>query len=83
MEKWEKIEDGSHSTSKCWNYGLVFLMMISTVVENTTPTTRAKAIKRLKEMHSLTNSATRMARTSVSTKADNKIHFFLFIFILL
>lgn len=58
-------------------------MMISTAVENTTPTTRARAIKRLREMHSVKNSTKRMARTSVSTKADNKIHFFLFIFILL
>ena len=55
-------------------------MIINTAVENSTPTTKARARNRLKEMHSVKNSATSMAKTNVSMMADIKIAFFLFMF---
>ena len=53
-------------------------MIINTAVENRTPTTIAKAIKRLKEITPEKNKNTRTAKTNVSKNSDNTIPFFLF-----
>jgi hypothetical protein len=53
-------------------------MIINNAVENRTPTTIARAIKRLKEITPEKNKNTRTAKTNVSKNADNTIPFFLF-----
>ena len=53
-------------------------MIINNAVENRTPTTIARAIKRLKEITPEKNNNTRTAKTNVSKNADNTIPFFLF-----
>ncbi|MBR3454914.1 MAG: hypothetical protein IKH26_06295 [Bacteroidaceae bacterium] len=65
------------------NYGLVFLMMNNTAVENKIPTKTQRMRNNSKEMNSFKNSAMRMAKTTVSTIADNMIPFFLLIICLI
>ena len=59
-------------------YGSVFLKMTNIAAEDRMPAINAKAMKRFNEMVPVKNSNTKMAKTSVSTTAVNKILFFLF-----
>lgn len=73
----------SQTSNQHPTYGSVFLKMTNMAAEDRMPAITAKTMKRFNEMLPVKNSNTKMAKTSVSTTAVNKMPFFLFMILCL